>query len=62
MLSVPKAPQARRSSGPGLSGVLLAGVWAGLAWAGTGVVTLLVSGSVAAALAVGLASGRLAPG
>jgi hypothetical protein len=44
------------------AGVLLAGVWAGLAWAGTGVVPLLVSGSVAAALAVGLASGRLAPG
>ena len=44
------------------AGVLLAGVWAGLAWGTGGVAPLLISGTVAAVLAVGLASGRLAPG
>ena len=40
----------------GLQGgaVLVAGLWAGLAWHGDGVIPLLVSGSVGAVLAVGL--------
>lgn len=40
-------------------GVLLAGVWAGLAWGGSGQLPLLVSGTVGAAIAVGLLAGRL---
>ena len=35
--------------------VLVAGVWAGLAWNGTGAVPLLISGAVAAILALGFA-------
>lgn len=43
--------------------VLVAGLWAGLAWGGDGTLPLLVSGSAAAALAVGLwsAGARLSP-
>jgi MFS family permease len=38
--------------------VLVSGLWAGLAWHGDGSVPLLLSGSVAAVLAVGLATVR----
>ena len=41
--------------------MLAAGLWAGFAWGGAGVVPLLVSGAVGAVLAVVLASGRLVP-
>ena len=34
--------------------VLFAGLWAGLAWNGNGVVPLLVSGSVAAVVGIGM--------
>ena len=45
--------------GAGGLAVLVAGVWAGLAWGGTGTLPLLLSGSVALLLAAGLAaSGR----
>lgn len=55
-------PPERQGTGQGvyqgLSGgaVLLAGIWAGLAWHGTGQIPLLLSGSVAAVLAVALLS------
>jgi len=39
--------------------VVVAGVWAGLAWGANGTVPLLVSGSVASAFAVGLWLGRV---
>ncbi len=44
----------------GLTGgaVLVAGIWAGLAWGGSGRVPLLVSGAVAAVLAVGVLAYR----
>lgn len=44
----------------GLSGggVLIAGVWAGLAWGSDGTVPLLLSGCAGAAIAVGLLAGR----
>lgn len=54
------APEERQAGAQGLyqalsgGAVLVAGLWAGLAWDGTGVVPLLVSGTVAAVLAVGL--------
>ena len=37
--------------------ILVAGLWAGLAWNGTGVLPLLVSGTVAAVLSIGLLLG-----
>lgn len=41
------------------AGAIVAGLWAGLAWSGTGRVPLVVAGSVAAMVGVGmLASGR----
>jgi MFS family permease len=55
------APIGRQGSAQGIfqglsgAGVLVAGLWAGFAWGGDGRVPLLVSGSVAAALAVGFA-------
>ncbi|MDX6215174.1 MAG: hypothetical protein QOG99_758 [Frankiales bacterium] len=54
------APDDRQAGAQGLyqalsgGGILLAGLWAGLAWGGDGVLPLLVSGSVAAALAPAL--------
>lgn len=54
-------PTQRQGSGQGVyqaltgGAVLLAGIWAGLAWGGTGRLPLLVSGAVAAALAAALA-------
>lgn len=47
----------------GLTGgaILVAGIWAGLAWGTAGVLPLLISGAVAAVLTVLLASGRLLP-
>jgi MFS family permease len=67
------APATQRGRAQGLfqalggAGILVAGLWAGLLWgvgAGAGTVPLLVSGSVAAAAAVGLlvAGSRLEPG
>lgn len=60
------APAGRQGSAQGLvqavsgAGVLSAGLWAGLAWHGTGQLPLLVSGVVGLALAAALAcSGRL---
>jgi MFS family permease len=56
-------PRARAGTGlglyQGLTGAcaLVAGVWAGLAWNGTGEAPLVVSGTVVAALAVGLVAG-----
>lgn len=63
------APADRQSGAQGLSqavsggAVLLAGLWAGLAWHGDGEVPLLVSGAAAAVIAVVLlaAGGRFAP-
>lgn len=63
------APPGRQGAAQGLyqglfgGAVLLAGVWAGLAWGGDGRLPLLVSGSVAVLLAAALAlrGGRLAP-
>jgi MFS family permease len=55
------APDDRQGAAQGLyqalsgGAVLVAGLWAGLAWGGTGVLPLLVSGSVAGVLAVVLA-------
>jgi MFS family permease len=52
------APDAHQAAAQGLyqslsgGAVLLAGLWAGLAWHGTGVLPLLVSGTVAAVLAL----------
>ena len=60
-------PDARQSGAQGLfqgltgGAILIAGIWAGLAWGSAGVVPLLISGSVAAVLTVVLASGRLTP-
>ena len=57
------APDSRQGTAQGLyqalsgGAILLAGLWAGLAWNGTGVLPLLLSGSVAAALALGLLLG-----
>jgi hypothetical protein len=54
------APDSRQAGAQGLyqalsgGAVLVAGLWAGLAWNGDGVLPLLVSGTVAAALAVAL--------
>ena len=65
------APAARQGSAQGLlqavsgGGVLAAGLWAGLAWHGTGQTPLLISGTIALALAAALScSGRYwrAPG
>jgi MFS family permease len=61
------APQHQQGAAQGVhqallgGGVLAAGLWAGLAWGGDGTGPLLVSGSVALALAVGLlvSGGRL---
>ena len=56
-------PADRQGSGLGLyqgvigAGSLVAGVWAGLAWNGTGKVPLIISGSVVAVLAVALLVG-----
>jgi MFS family permease len=60
-------PDAQQSGAQGLfqgltgGAILVAGIWAGLAWGSAGVVPLLVSGAVAAVLTVVLASGRLTP-
>lgn len=57
------APDSRQGTAQGLyqalsgGAILIAGLWAGLAWGGTGVLPLLLSGSVAAVLAVGLLVG-----
>jgi len=57
------APDARQAGAQGLyqaltgGAILVAGLWAGLAWNGTGVTPLLVSGAVAAVLALGLLVG-----
>ena len=54
------APELRQAGAQGLyqaltgGAILIAGLWAGLAWNGTGVLPLLVSGIVAAILGVGL--------
>jgi MFS family permease len=54
------APTGRQGSAQGIfqglsgAGVLVAGIWAGLAWSGDGRVPLLVSGSAAALIALGL--------
>jgi MFS family permease len=54
------APEDRQAGAQGLyqglsgGAVLVAGLWAGFAWNGTGVLPLLVSGTVAAVLGVGL--------
>lgn len=61
------APDSRQGAAQGLyqalsgGAVLIAGLWAGLAWHGNGVLPLLVSGTVAAVLALALlvAGGRL---
>jgi MFS family permease len=47
----------------GLTGgaILVAGVWAGLAWGPAGTLPLVVSGATATLLAAGLATGRLTP-
>lgn len=60
-------PDARQSGAQGLfqgltgGAILVAGIWAGLAWGSAGVVPLLISGAVAAVLTVILATGRLTP-
>lgn len=60
-------PDARQSGAQGLfqgltgGAILIAGIWAGLAWGSAGVVPLLISGAVGAVLTVVLASGRLVP-
>jgi MFS family permease len=61
------APAGRQGSAQGIfqglsgGGVLVAGLWAGFAWGGDGRVPLLLSGSVAAALAVAFAVISLRP-
>jgi len=61
------APNAQRGTALGLHaavtgvGLLVAGVWAGLAWGGTGHVPFLVSGAVVAVLAVVLLATRVIP-
>jgi MFS family permease len=61
------APAGRQGSAQGLyqgltgGSVLVSGLWAGLLWNGTGTVPLLVSGGVAAVLAVVFAASTLAP-
>jgi len=53
-------PERQLGSGLGIyqavfgAAILLAGIWAGVAWGGTGRVPLLVSGCVAAVLGVAL--------
>jgi len=64
------APPGRQGSAQGVyqglagGAVLVAGLWAGFAWSGDGRLPLLLSGSVAAVLALALAryGARLAPG
>lgn len=59
------APEDEQAGAQGLyqaltgGAILIAGLWAGLAWNGDGVLPLLVSGSIAAVLSVAFWSGRL---
>jgi MFS family permease len=61
------APAGRQGSAQGIfqglsgGGVLVAGLWAGFAWGGDGRLPLLVSGSVAAVLAVAFAAASCLP-
>lgn len=58
------APEGRQGTAQGLfqgltgAAILIAGLWAGLAWGGDGVVPLLISGTVAVALTAILLTGR----
>ena len=57
------APETRQAGAQGLyqaltgGAILVAGLWAGLAWNGSGVVPLVVSGTVATVLGLGLLAG-----
>jgi MFS family permease len=59
-------PETRQAGAQGLfqgltgGAVLVAGLWAGLAWGGSGAVPLVLSGAVAVVLAALLATGRVA--